>query len=180
MVNFLFVLFLGWSGAHKFAQGKVGMGLLYLFTGGLFGIGWLYDIIIALTNISKPNTQKKTFNNQKITSELPTSFSISGMSYRKDDIKSIMKTNSPKYSDYVYRRKEDFVQLVPEPQNPHDHNAIKVMMNGVHIGYVPAELTRDIKPLISNHDFVATIRGGDKFVGDGIQEYDFKAYVEVV
>ena len=26
-------------GAHKFYEGKIGMGVLYIFTGGLFGIG---------------------------------------------------------------------------------------------------------------------------------------------
>ena len=40
-------------GAHKFYEGKVGMGILYLLTCGLFGIGWIVDIIIILT---KPNT----------------------------------------------------------------------------------------------------------------------------
>lgn len=37
---------------HKFYEGKIGMGFLYLFTAGLFGIGWLVDIIILIT---KPN-----------------------------------------------------------------------------------------------------------------------------
>lgn len=30
---------------HKFYEGKVGMGILYLCTVGLFGIGWIIDII---------------------------------------------------------------------------------------------------------------------------------------
>lgn len=37
---------------HKFYEGKVGMGILYLFTAGLFGIGWIIDII---TLAMKPN-----------------------------------------------------------------------------------------------------------------------------
>ncbi len=45
-------IFLGFLGAHKFYEGKAGMGILYLFTAGLFGIGWLIDIIILAT---KPN-----------------------------------------------------------------------------------------------------------------------------
>lgn len=35
----------GWIGIHKFKQGKVGIGILYLFTFGLFYVGWIYDII---------------------------------------------------------------------------------------------------------------------------------------
>ncbi len=30
---------------HKFYEGKIGMGFLYLFTVGLCGFGWIYDII---------------------------------------------------------------------------------------------------------------------------------------
>jgi len=37
---------------HKFYEGKIGMGIIYLFTCGLFGIGWIMDIIFLLI---KPN-----------------------------------------------------------------------------------------------------------------------------
>lgn len=51
-VAFLLCLFLGEFGAHKFYEGKIVMGLIYLFTFGLLGIGWLVDLIVILT---KPN-----------------------------------------------------------------------------------------------------------------------------
>lgn len=37
---------------HKFYEGKIGMGIIYLFTVGLFGIGWFIDTISLLF---KPN-----------------------------------------------------------------------------------------------------------------------------
>ena len=40
--------FLGVFGAHKFYEGKVGMGILYLLTAGLFGIGAIVDFFILL------------------------------------------------------------------------------------------------------------------------------------
>lgn len=40
----LLCIFLGYIGIHQFYVGKAGMGLLYFFTGGLFGIGWIIDI----------------------------------------------------------------------------------------------------------------------------------------
>ena len=47
-VAFVLCLFLGCLGAHKFYEGRTGMGVLYLFTMGLFGIGWVVDIIAIL------------------------------------------------------------------------------------------------------------------------------------
>nr|DAQ49474.1 MAG TPA: TM2 domain [Caudoviricetes sp.] len=45
----LLCFFLGCMGAHKFYEGKIGMGILYLFTAGLLGIGALVDFIVILT-----------------------------------------------------------------------------------------------------------------------------------
>ena len=44
--------FLGGIGAHKFYEGKTGMGVLYLFTFGLAVVGILIDFIALLF---KPN-----------------------------------------------------------------------------------------------------------------------------
>ena len=49
---FFLCLFLGFLGAHKFYEGKIGMGILYLLTVGLFGLGWFIDCIALLF---KPN-----------------------------------------------------------------------------------------------------------------------------
>ena len=45
-------IFLGYFGAHKFYEGKGGMGILYLLTVGLFGIGVFFDFFSLLF---KPN-----------------------------------------------------------------------------------------------------------------------------
>jgi len=41
-------IFLGLFGAHYFYVGRYGRGVLYMFTGGLFVIGWILDIIKIL------------------------------------------------------------------------------------------------------------------------------------
>lgn len=43
--DFFICLFLGPLGVHKFREKKIGMGILYLCTLGIFGIGWIYDSI---------------------------------------------------------------------------------------------------------------------------------------
>jgi restriction system protein len=47
-IAFLLCFFLGLLGGHKFYEGKVGLGILYIFTVGLFGIGWFIDLIVIL------------------------------------------------------------------------------------------------------------------------------------
>lgn len=44
-VALLLCFFLGVLGAHKFYEGKIGMGVLYIFTGGLLGIGVIVDFV---------------------------------------------------------------------------------------------------------------------------------------
>lgn len=52
----LLCFFLGVLGVHRFYVGKVGTGILWLFTGGLFGIGVLVDfIIIAVGSFKDSN-----------------------------------------------------------------------------------------------------------------------------
>lgn len=47
-VAFVLCFLFGFLGAHRFYEGKIGTGILYLFTCGLFGIGWLVDLIIII------------------------------------------------------------------------------------------------------------------------------------
>lgn len=44
MGDLILVVTSGWLGIHKFKEKKTGMGLVYMFTFGLCGFGWIYDI----------------------------------------------------------------------------------------------------------------------------------------
>ncbi len=49
-------IFLGWIGGHRFYAGKIGTGLLYLFTFGFWGIGVFIDfILIAMGQFREKN-----------------------------------------------------------------------------------------------------------------------------
>lgn len=56
-VAWLLLVFLGIFGGHRFYLGKLGTGLLWLVTLGLFGVGWLYDLWTLNGQVSDRNTR---------------------------------------------------------------------------------------------------------------------------
>lgn len=51
-VSFFLCLFFGIFGAHKFYEGRILLGIFYIFTAGFFGVGVAIDLIVLLF---KPN-----------------------------------------------------------------------------------------------------------------------------
>jgi len=54
-VAWILLTFLGFLGIHRFYMGKILTGLLWLISGGLFGIGWLYDFCTLNSQIDESN-----------------------------------------------------------------------------------------------------------------------------
>ena len=87
-----------------------------------------------------------------------------------------------KIYEYYFQNVMGF--LAPEPSNPHDKNAIQVMLGGVRVGYVPADLCLDVAALLEQgYHADVKVRGGDcRFVKNGKvyrEEGDFHVYVDM-
>jgi TM2 domain-containing membrane protein YozV len=53
----ILLTFVGIFGIHRFYMGKVFTGILYLFTGGLFLVGILYDFLTLNEQLSEVNSE---------------------------------------------------------------------------------------------------------------------------
>ena len=48
---------IGFTGAHRIYCNRIGTGLLWLFTGGLLGIGWLVDLFLIPSLVREANAE---------------------------------------------------------------------------------------------------------------------------
>lgn len=55
----LLCIFLGIFGIHRFYQYKITSGLIYLFTAGIIGIGYIYDLITIIYKMVKDRKSKQ-------------------------------------------------------------------------------------------------------------------------
>jgi TM2 domain-containing membrane protein YozV len=54
-VAYLLWFFLGWAGVHRMYCNKWITGLIWLFTGGLFGVGWFIDLFLTSGMVDMAN-----------------------------------------------------------------------------------------------------------------------------
>lgn len=143
--------FIGIGGLQHFYVGRVGKGLLYFFTAGLFLFGTIIDLISILTNHfcdndGLPLRDAKPSN--ALQSEqmpfVPPDINGYALRYSYDNVEV---AGSEFYnSDFV--RIGHVVELVPEPYNEHDHRAVAVNVFGQKIGYIHQNRLQDMY-----HDF---------------------------
>ncbi|MCZ0667474.1 HIRAN domain-containing protein [[Ruminococcus] gnavus] len=142
---------------------------------------------------SKPVIPTKT-DNFKVAGISSYMDNLMELAYENDDYE---KTKKQIVDDFMYDEKifqYDFlvskVELIPEPENEYDSNAVKVVVDGVHIGYIKKGSCSRVKNLLSSGrvtDIDCSIFGGKyKVVWDRDEgyvleedEYHFGATVEI-
>lgn len=206
-LEIIFTIMFGFLGLHKFLNRKYLQGILYLFSLGIFGIGWIYDIIkifirafryeidrnailkqtkyqndsLNINNDLQSNIQTKTNVSEddnikdkkedlipkkevKKSNDKTITFNVVGTSYKTAAIRKLGRKNE----DYSYTKKEiieldlcdeeiyqyDFpkcnVTFEDEPGNEHDPNALKVLFNDIHVGYIKKELVSRVRTIIND------------------------------
>ena len=104
------------------------------------------------------------------------SFYVAGTSYREDDIEYSLLVENDEYSmskrelvdlglvnEKIYKYEPNYsnVSLIPDPENDYDENAIKVVVDGVHIGFVPKDRTRRVANMLKKDPEIScSIYGG--------------------
>ena len=102
--------------------------------------------------------------------------------FKEADDVIIQKSNGKKIYQCHFRNLTTL--LIPEPTNPHDPNAVMVVVNGACVGYVPAELCTKVKQIVSkSYHADARIGGGAvKYVQDDmvmVDSYEYTVRVTV-
>lgn len=168
---FLCCLFGGFFGLHKFVEGKVGMGILYLCTGGLCGIGWLIDIIITLVKwLSKPKPVKQVKAPEPVVKTVkPESpyiiftFTVAGVTFK----------NGRKTRQAILRAlkwEDEIIETIDLEQYEYEGKpAVYVKINDQVIGNIPADKVETFLEYEEKHDrynITCDVYGGNK-LNDG-------------
>ena len=156
------------------------IGLLLLT--GIFGTteketATTLDKFIEEKESAERNTvQKSTL--PKDATRLQETFEIPGAFYHRTSIakvanpnpdwrkscKSLIKAGKANQKIYRFERTTKTAELVEEPNNPHDKNAVMVIVDGEKIGYIGADENLHVKSILKSKtikSISATITGGE-------------------
>ena len=166
MGKLLMCIFGGWFGLHKFAEKKVGIGVLYLFTFGLFGIGWFIDcikyFIIYVKSKSDTMSRTATAAAQPVAPESPyiyLSFTVAGVTFKNGRKTRQAILRAFKWGD------EEVETIDLEPYLFEGKDAVYVKLNDQVIGNIPSERVQtflDYEKRYRRDNIAYDIYGGNK------------------
>lgn len=147
MTGVILSIFLGWAGGYRFYKKQYGIGILYLFTGGIFCFGWIFDIFCSIKEISQKNNVKFSKSDKELRFY---DIVVRGVTYEtkksnrsRQDLLSYIKDGTQVYIEkYIY---SDLPAL-----------SVNESISGEDIGSIPAEITSEIYATFSNPTFIVT------------------------
>lgn len=96
IVDMILCICFGCLGIHKFYEGNTKVGLIYLFTLGLFGIGWIIDIFV----LGKKLVLKYKKNNNLV------------ISYDPQPIEYIKNERLLEQKEHIEKRKQEYIECL--------------------------------------------------------------------
>lgn len=137
MTGIIIAVLLGWAGGYQFYKNKIGMGILYLFTCGLFGIGWIVDIIMAISESNKSNKKDSA-----MISNVVGTFAEcrKNEKVKRKDVINNLPQNCPLFLETAYWEGKPFF-LVVDP------------VSGLDIGTLPKENSAFLKNTYPNASY---------------------------
>lgn len=124
------------------------------------------------------------------------SFEVAGVPYRMKEViklaskikkfdmpaKRLIEIGYQSRNVYRYYFKNEPVELRPEPTNPHDPNAIMVLINNIHVGYVPQTDIQNVNKFLPYAQSIsAQITGGEyRVVFSETEEANFSEPVKII
>lgn len=137
----------------------------------------LFDFFVKLIKITNSSSNTLKTENSTPRTLKTEDFYVVGTNYHKNDISKLAVVNKDyqcsakklinegkamkKIFQYSFINKP--IKLIPEPENVHDRNAIKVVIAGEHVGYISSEKCLYVKEILKKNDIkyiTAFISGG--------------------
>lgn len=128
--------------------------------------------LLEFFNLKKNQSTQDDFSHQRTLKTID--FRAAGVCYYINSIQKLAFSN-PNYKKkanstdngriYRYNYINKPVKLIPEPQNPHDPNAVMVIIAGELVGYVPADLCLQIKRILSDFEikYISSFISGGQY-----------------
>lgn len=136
MSGLLIAIFLGWAGGYRFYKKQPVLGVVYLLTFGIMGVGWIIDVIMALrTYLSSKQPQSYSLDCQIMGSWAECK---KNEAVQRWDVQKTLSVGTPLILETAYYKGNPFY-LVCAP-------------NGMDIGSLPREVSQD---LLQNHPHAA-------------------------
>lgn len=191
----------GWFGLHYFCNKKISLGILYFCTFGLFGIGWIIDII-KIINYKEKTSENNSGNNDKANdydkhivdinnNQEKFECEIIKTNYRlefKEFIDTLIYFDEldkdglyEGYSDkeitelgikiYMCENTSLPCEITWNENNYHYELKYTGHSNDYYFGYIPEEHNETISKIINNKEI---IHGGMRFEHGYFKEYNFE------